>query len=399
MQKVKWGMALALVWVGSAAAQDVTRDSLQTTKPDEAFDRPFITGFDAGRTAIGGYLEGNTNYFVEDGITEGFSMELRRFNIFLYSSIGSRIKFISELEFEHGTEEIALETALIDLEISPAFVLRGGILLPPLGLFNQNHDSPRWDFINRPLVSTTIIPSTLSEVGFGMHGRIFAGALGVSYEGYIVNGLDDGVILNAEGRTFLPSGKGEEAFEEDNNGVPAFTGRLSVEHSGLGELGLSYYGGVYNSFRMEGEQVDERRGVSVIALDFQTDLLRSAIQGELAFSRIEVPAHLSEVFGERQFGLFIESVNPLLRFRVLRFDQAVLNANVRFEYVDYNVGTFTSTGLRIHDEVTALVLGMSFRPTSETVFKGDYRHHWSRDLLGNPTVRLGGFQFGFATYF
>ena len=57
------------------------------------YNRPFLASL--GRTAIGGYVEGNTNYFRQDGVSEGFSMELRRFNVFLFSSIGSRIRFIS----------------------------------------------------------------------------------------------------------------------------------------------------------------------------------------------------------------------------------------------------------------------------------------------------------------
>src|SRR5687767_3863354 len=59
------------------------------------YNRPFIASVD--RTAIGGYVEANTNYFREEGISDGFSMELRRFNIFLFSSLGSRLRFISEL--------------------------------------------------------------------------------------------------------------------------------------------------------------------------------------------------------------------------------------------------------------------------------------------------------------
>jgi hypothetical protein len=33
------------------------------------------------------------------------------------------------------------------------------------------------------------------------------------------------------------------------------------------------------------------------------------------------------------------------------------------------------------------------------VFKVNYRRHWTRDLLGNPAARLGGYQVGVATYF
>ena len=98
---------------------------------DAAYNRPFIQS--AGATSVGGYLEGNTNYFSEDGVSEGFSMELRRFNLFLYSAISPRVKFLSELEFEHGTEEIKLETAQVDFQINTGLVVRGGILLVPIG--------------------------------------------------------------------------------------------------------------------------------------------------------------------------------------------------------------------------------------------------------------------------
>ena len=394
MKTLAW-LLMALCLALPATAQEPDE---QKPPDDPIYDRPFIAAFGGGRTAVGGYVEGNTNYFSEDGVSEGFSMELRRFNLFLYSSIGSRISFFSELEFEHGTEEIKLETALIDFEISPALILRGGILLPPLGSFNQNHDSPKWDFIDRPLVSTQIIPSTLSEVGFGVHGQFFSTGLTLGYQAYLVNGLGEGVISNDESRTFLPGGKSEEMFGEDNNGSPAFTGRINGRRPGVGEVGVSYYIGIYNNFRAEGEEVADRHHLSVTALDFSVDVWGATVQGEAAYARIQVPESLTDVFGKEQLGGFIEVIVPVLETTLFGLDDAVWNANVRLEHIDYNVGDFSSTGERIGDEVEALVLGTSFRPTSETVFKANYRHHWIDDLLGNP-IRLAGFQFGFATYF
>lgn len=385
---------------GLLAALFLTTPVHAQEKPDRSedpvYDRPFITSF--GQTAIGGYLEGNTNYFKEDGVSEGFSMELRRFNIFLYSDIGSRITFFSELEFEHGTEEINLETALIDFEINPALILRGGILLPPIGIFNQNHDSPKWEFIDRPLVSTQLIPTTLSEVGFGVHGRFFSNDLTFGYQAYLVNGLGDGVISNEEGRTFLAGGKSEEAFGEDNNGTPSFTSRIAMKKRGLGEVGLSYYGGIYNSYRAEGEEVREKRRLSLFAFDLDAQAWKFKITGEMAYGLIEVPESLEDVFGERQFGGFVDIIYPILTTDLLGLENTVWNAAVRLEYLDFNVGTFSSTDAKIYDELYALILGTSFRPTSETVFKANYLYHWMRDLPGNP-VRLGGFQVGFATYF
>jgi hypothetical protein len=368
-----------------------------TLAQDGIYDRPFIGSVSA--TSIGGYVEGNTNYFVEDGVSDGFSMELRRFNVFLFAQISQRVRFLSELEFEHGTEEIALETALVDVQIRPELVIRVGIILPPLGFFNQNHDSPRWDFVDRPLVSTGIIPSTLSEVGGGVYGRFVGGGAIFSYDAYLTNGLGEAVVGNELGRTDIPSGKSEEQFGEDNNGSPAFSARIAARRPSLGEIGLSYYGGYYNSFRRDGLEVDERRWLDITALDFGGAIGPTEVRGEIAYATIDVPAGLTELFGGKQWGGHLDVVVPVWRPRLLGYDGATLALGLRVERVDYNVGTFASTGASIGDEVTALVPGLAFRPTPGTVFRANYRYHWTRDFVGNDPARTAGFQLGFATYF
>ena len=344
-------------------------------------------------------MEGNTNYFVTDGVTEGLSMELRRFNLFLFSQVSSRVRFISELEFEHGTEEIALETALVDVTLAPGLVLRGGIILPPIGFLNQNHDSPRWDFVERPLVTTGVVPSTLSEVGFGVHGRRATRSVLISYEAYLTNGLGDAILGNELGRTDIPSGKREEAFADDNNGSPAISGRVGFRAPGRGEIGLSYYGGFYNSYRVDGQTVDDRRWVGLSALDVGGRVGPADVRGEFALATIDVPEGLTELFGARQWGGHIDVLIPLWEPTLAGYEQAVVTAGLRLEHVDYNVGTFSSTGRPIRDDVTAIVPGISFRPAAGTVFRVNYRYDWTRDFPGNPATRTAGFQLGFATYF
>jgi hypothetical protein len=361
------------------------------------YNRPFLASL--GRTAIGGYVEGNTNYFRQDGVSEGFSMELRRFNVFLFSSIGSRIRFISELEFEDGAEEIALETALIDFIVNPSFVIRAGVLLPPIGAFNVNHDAPRWDFVERPLVSTEIIPATLSEVGFGAHGRLFPRGFTVTYDAYLSNGLGDGVILNDAGRTRLASGKGTGLVAGDNNGRPGVSGRIGFQRRNLGELGLSYYGATYNTFSVDGRDIDARRAVRLAALDLNTEVHSVSLRGELAFAWIDVPDDLRELFGHRQWGVHVDAVVPMFRPRIRGLTEPVVNAVARVERVDFNRGRFTGTGDPIGDEISAVTLGLSFRPVAGTVFKANYRYERLRDFQGNDPVRRAGFQFGLATYF
>ncbi len=391
MRRVWW---LLVVAVATPVATGALHG--QATDPDGVYARPFIGRGDA--TALGGYLEANTNYFVEDGVGEGFSFEFRRFNLFFFSPVSQRIQFLSELEFEHGTEEIALETALIDFRLNRWVTLRGGIILPPLGYFNQNHDSPRWEFVDRPLVSTTVIPSTLSEVGGGVVGTVPLGGFRFTYDAYLTNGLGEGILDNDLGRTDIASGKSEEAFAEDPNASPALSARVSASR-GVSRLGASYYGGAYNQATLEGESVDTDRRIDLFALDGATALGPLKLTGEAALAVIGIPASLAEVFGDRQWGFHVDLVAPVWRPTVQGYENAVVNLSARVEHVDYNAGSFSSTGASIGDHVTALVAGASFRPSPGTVVRLNYRRQWSRDFAGNPLVRGAGVQLGFATYF
>ena len=362
------------------------------------YRRPFIA--EAGRTAVGGYVEANAHFAREQGIGPGLSMELRRFNLFLFSSLGPRLRFISELEFEHGTQEIALETALIDYRVSSALVLRGGILLPPIGAFNQNHDGPRWEFVDRPLVSTEIIPSTLSEVGFGVNGRLAPAGLTLTYDAYLTNGLGEGVVLNPTGRTHLASGKRAGQFAGDDNGVPALSGRLALRAPKVGEAGISWYGTTYNTFRVDGMAVDARRDLAITAVDLAASLPRGiTLRGEAALARVNLPDGLTDLLGSRQWGIHLDLVAPVWRAERGVLRGSILSVTTRLEHVDRNVGRFDATGQLIGDDLGAIVLGASLRPAAGTVLKVNFRREWSHDLLRNAASRRAALQFGIASYF
>jgi hypothetical protein len=87
------------------------------------------------------------------------------------SSISKRIKFLSELEFEDGGKEIAIEFASVDVEFHPLANFRAGIIVNPIGAFNQNHDGPKWEFTDRPISATQMLPGTFSNVGAGLYGK------------------------------------------------------------------------------------------------------------------------------------------------------------------------------------------------------------------------------------
>lgn len=368
---------------------------------DAVYNRPFVK---PGRlpVALGGYIEANYQYGVTDGITEGHQFQMRRLTLFISSSIARRIKFLTEIEFEDGTKEINLEFASVDFEISPLLNVRGGIVMNPIGAFNQNHDGPKWEFVDRPLAATQLLPATWSNVGAGMYGKKLNRTWVVAYEAYLTNGFDDQIISNAENRTFLPASKrNPDRFEESFNGVPLLTSKVAVRHRLAGEVGVSYMGGVYNKFQDDGLHLDRRRPVRVYAVDYTTTLprLHTTITGEWAWIRVDVPATYSPQYGRRQTGGFVDLVQPLRRGRLWGFDAAVLNAAVRLEYVDWNQDRFTETNGRIGEASWAIVPALSWRPTAQTVVRLNYRRQWTQDFLGNLPARTAVVQLGFSSYF
>jgi hypothetical protein len=368
---------------------------------DAIYNRPFLQ---MGKlpVAVGGYVEANYQYLKENGISEGHQFQMRRMTLFVSSSIYKRIKFLSEIEFEDGTKEINIEFASVDFEFSPLLNFRGGVVMNPIGAFNQNHDGPKWEFIDRPISATQMLPATWSNVGFGVFGKKYAKDWVYAYEAYLTNGFDDQIINNADGKTFLPASKtNPERFEESFNGSPLFTGKVAVKNRKIGEVGLSYMGGIYNKYEDDGLVLDKKRQLNVFAVDFNTTLPKTNtfINGEWAWVHVDVPDTYTEQFGRKQQGGYVDIVQPVIKKPMMGFENAVLNLALRLEYVDWNKGKFKSTGGNISDDVFAIVPAVSWRPTAQTVIRFNYRRHTKHDLLGNPPSKLGGFQFGFSTYF
>ncbi len=272
----------------------------------------------------------------------------------------------------------------------------------PIGSFNQNHDGPKWEFVNRPVSSTTIIPSTWSTAGLGLYGKYAQNDWIWAYEAYLTNGFDDKIIANTENKTWLPASKeNKERFTESFNGQPLVTLKSAIKNRKIGEIGLSWMGGVYNKFQDDGFILDKKRRVDLLALDFNTKLTSTAtyFNGEFVLAWIDVPKTYTQQFGSRQRGGFLDIVQPIIKKKILDWDNAVVNAAVRLNYADYNVGKFAETGTNIYEHTKGITLGLSLRPSSPTVFRANYFYQWIKDNLGNPFSKSAGVQVGISTYF
>ncbi|MEP0822641.1 MAG: hypothetical protein HRF44_07310 [Ignavibacterium sp.] len=382
-------VVITVILATTLSAQDTAFVRPKALVAGGIYDKPFITRL-GGRTVIGGYMDVTGAFARTAGINEGWSFEARRFNLFTYSVVSDGIVVTSEIEIEHGAEEIRLEYGLVDIALHDAVNLRGGVILSPLGKTNLVHDSPRLELIERPLLATEIIPSTLSEVGVGFFGAVYPSYRSrLTYEIYAVNGFTQDIIEDAPA-TRIAAGK-NRLFEEDNNGEPAVVGRLAFSPAFGSELGFSLHTGAYNVFSVDGLKVDSRRMLTILAADAEHSFGWMNVQAEYVYASIDLQPSLRGIFAERQYGYSVETHVPFGSGLFTRWLRSHLTGSVRVEFVDFDADARGDDHLRT-------TIGLNLRFTQDVALKLNYELNWVRDREGNVErgVRM---LLGLASYF
>lgn len=169
-------------------------------------------------------------------------LDFHRFVLLFTHSFSDRIRFVSELELEHGVVEgleekgeLELEQAYVDFLLTRSFNVRAGMLLAPVGIINERHEPPVFHGVERPFVDTVIVPTTWFDVGAGIHGEV---GRGVRYRVYTMAPLDATEFTAEDG---IRGGRQKGA--EANARNLAATGRLEyVGTAGL-SAGASFWSG------------------------------------------------------------------------------------------------------------------------------------------------------------
>ena len=302
---------------------------------------------DVNQTRVGGYMdlewksEGEKNTFLA-----------HRFIVQYGSILSQKTRFNSEIEYEYGgyvvnkasddhvqQGQIKIEQAWVDHDISDLFTLRAGIVLIPVGQLNIYHDSDMRDFTARPLVSSTIIPSTWMDSGIGGYGSVDVSDMEVTYEGYVINGLDhENTYSTSKGlKPMRPN------FKADTNQGKAIAGRLGLIPNINSKLGISTYQG--------------QSSQSLIAFD-----------GEVKFGPANVKtevASYSDGFDNKATGYNLEgryNIAPMLGLKT----KTAVNLLARVEAVDLNTDN-DSVGKQ---ERTSI--GFNIKPEPTLAYKFEY---------------------------
>lgn len=225
------------------------------------------------RLSLGGYGEAvmTKNFFSDNYLRytdpSGYKNESHgRFDlphvvIFLGYDFGKGWSMGSEIEFEHGgTEsaieiedeeggeyeseierggEVALEQFWIQKSFMPQLNVRAGMLVVPVGQTNAHHLPTEFFGVYRPEGENTIMPCTWHEIGVSVWGQ----AGDWRYEAMFLPGLDSERFGN---KTWIHDGSASPyEFKIANN----YAGAVRVDNTSIPGLRLSLAGYIGDSFR------------------------------------------------------------------------------------------------------------------------------------------------------
>jgi len=141
---------------------------------------------------IGGYGELHYNN-LKAGDEEKRQLDLHRMVLFFGYDYSDSIRFVSEFEVEHtlvsgGSEHgaVEIEQAYIEMDVFNNAQFRTGVMLMPLGIVNETHEPPTFYGVERPVIETSIIPSTWYSAGLSLSQTL---ENGLSYDLLLTEGL------------------------------------------------------------------------------------------------------------------------------------------------------------------------------------------------------------------
>jgi hypothetical protein len=362
---------MGAAWLSSSAADP---SSVALLKPPTAQTASPAAGASSQTSETGpisGYMDFHFNK-PTDGLPP--VLDFHRFVLLFSHRFTDRVRFVGELELEHGFVagleeggELELEQAYLDFLLEPALNFRAGMLLVPVGIINERHEPPVFHGVERPFVDTVIIPTTWFDVGAGVHGNL---PRGFRYRAYVMAPLDATAFTAEEGIRGATQ-HGSEANVRD----VAYTGRL--EYLGLRGLqtGVSFWTGEtgFNVPRIH-------TGVSVYEVDARFSRDRLEARGQFAHVFIDGAGELNDALGrlvgvdpniaEQLRGFYLEASYRVLPASV-EHDAALF---VRYEDFDTQYRMPAGSVKLPQFDRDAWVIGATYWVDPDVAIKFDYSH-------------------------
>lgn len=290
-----------------------------------------------------------------------------------------RFLFNSEVEFEHGGEEVGVEFAYIEFAVNDHLSVRGGNLLVPLGLVNEFHEPNVFFGTRRPETERRIIPSTWHENGGGVVGS--AGPL--SFRAYVLNGL------NASGFTAQGIRGGRQGGVEALANDWAVTGRADLSPTPGVVAGVGLYRGGSGQQQFD----DTNVATTVVEAHGQAQVRGFDVRGLLARTTVDEAATLNQqlgLTGSDAIGQAMTGGYAQFAYNVLSQTTSHVSVSPYYRFERLNTHHEMPTGF-VADPAQAQTLhvwGVEMKPISQVVVKADYQWTSNRARTGRNAMSI-----------
>lgn len=338
--------------------------------------------------SIGGYAEITYNNL--EGSNTPAELDVQRLVMLFAYKFDERTQFVTEIEYEH-VEEVFVEQAFLNYNLSDGLNVRGGLMLVPMGIINEYHEPTTFNGVERPSLDNKLVPTTWREIGLGLSGRFNSAS--IRYQAYLMTGSlsynGDYILRGSDG---LRKGrqKGIKSVGSDVNFA------AKVEYYGLPglKLGLSAYFG--NTQTTDPELDKTQVGLSMFGLDYRYTKGRFSSRGQYINSTLsDTEAYNttgSTDLGAAMRGYYVEGAYNLLPLsKKQKFD-----AFVRYENFDTHADTAGALAVNDAFHRDEFTYGFSYHLANGAVFKADYQ---SKGTAVDGAERTGQFNMGIGVFF
>jgi hypothetical protein len=309
--------------------------------------------------SIGGY--GEMYWASSDADGKDAYADVYRFVPYIGYKFSDNVILNTELEFEHGGEEVVIEFMYLDFLISSAFNLQVGHLLVPMGLVNQRHEPTLFNTVQRPDVEKYLVPSTWHETGILAYGNI--GDSGLAYSAGIINALElanDNNMPGSIGKKWIRSGR---VGAEDKGPMQrvAFVGRL--DYSGI--TGLTAGASTYYGAATQGRP----SGVNAFIYDLHAQYEMAGFKFKGLYTATSV-SNADKIFTEAADGAEGYYVNA--EYDLFAAAATTQKLPIFAQYESYDPVSSVAGGERPDLEQTNTTVGLNYFPNEQVVLKADY---------------------------
>ncbi|QEC69811.1 hypothetical protein FRZ67_21835 [Panacibacter ginsenosidivorans] len=350
-------------------------------------------GISKNKTVLSGY--GSASYQRDFNLKQS-TATLERVVLFVGHQFNPKISVFTEMEIENakveGGEpggEIALEQAFLKFNLNPRQYLIAGLIIPRIGLLNENHLPVNFNGVERPLVEQLVIPATWRELGIGFYGT--ANRLPLNYSVALVNGLNSEGFEHGSG---IREGRAEGRNATANN--LAVTASLQYSVSNFKFQVSGYMGGTVGLPKTSADSLGLNSGAFGTPLYLGEANMQYANNG---FSAKVLGAYIAYPDAEKINTAYAKNIAKGMYGAYAEFGydwlyrkqkKAQLITFARAEMFDLNA-SIPAPPKAIYDgteKQTHIIAGFSYLPIPNVVIKADVRllHTGAQnpDLVINP---------------